>query len=323
MYILLSFLLFILFLIISFVFSISESSVFSLAQADIDELNMRGKNKVIFLIRNSSIFLIIILIGNMAANVITASIGSIILNEYFKHIPVIYSIILISLILIILAEIVPKIIALKKPIALSLLVSNMFFHVVYFAGLLVEKTGLRGKRLQLKKEESISNEELRTIIEIGKNEGEIKEKEYEFIKNFLKLSYLKAANIMTKKDNVFELDVDTPVSSAIELIESKHFSRIPIYFREKDNIIGIILAKTILSKVYNKSEEKRTLNSLLIKPYFIPGSKNALELFRELQKKRIHIAVVVNEYGKMAGIITMEDLLEEIFGEIEDVYDIQ
>ncbi|MDA8299579.1 MAG: CNNM domain-containing protein [Deltaproteobacteria bacterium] len=315
--------LFILFLAVSSVFSISESSIFSLNQTDIDELNLRKKNKVIFLIRNSSIFLVIILIGNMTANVITASIGSIILNIYFKNIPVIYSIIFISLILIIIAEIIPKIVALKKPIELSLFVSEIFYGVVYFAGSFIQKTGLKGKRLQLKKEESISNEELRTIIEIGKNEGEIKEKEYEFIKNFLKLSYLKASNIMTKKDAVFELDVGTPVSAAVELIESYHFSRIPIYFREKDNIIGIILSKNILSKVYNKSEAKRTLNSFMIKPYFIPGSKNALELFRELQKKKIHMAVIVDEYGKMKGIITMEDLLEEIFGEIEDEYDVQ
>lgn len=322
MYNIFSFPLFILFLIISWVFSISESSIFSLTQSDIDELTLRKKNSVIFLIRNSSTFLVIILIGNMTANVITASIASIILNRYFKNIPVFYSIICISLILIILAEIVPKIVALKKPIELSLPISNLFFYPVYFARLLIEKTGLHGKRLQLKKEESISNDELRTIIEIGKNEGEIKENEYEFIKNFLKLSYLKAANIMTKKDNVFELDVNTSVSTAISLIETNHFSRVPIYFREKDNIIGIILAKNILSKVYNKAEEKRTLNSFLLKPYFIPGSKNALELFRELQKKKIHMAVVVNEYGKMAGIITMEDLLEEIFGEIEDEYDV-
>ncbi len=323
MYIILSLSLFFLFLIISSVFSISESSIFSLTQTDIDELNLRKKNRVIFLIRNSSVFLVIILIGNMAANVIAASIGSIVLNSYFKHIPVFYSIVLISLILIVLAEIIPKIIALKKPLELSMPVSEIFYLPVYFTGLLIEKTGLRGKRLQLKKDESISNEELRTIIEIGKNEGEIKEKEYEFIKNFLKLSYLKASNIMTNKDDVFELDVNTNVSPAMELIEANHFSRIPIYFREKDNIIGIILAKNILSKAYNKGEEKRTLNSFLIKPYFIPGSKNALELFRELQKKKIHIAVVVNEYGKMAGIITMEDLLEEIFGEIEDEYDVQ
>ena len=315
--------LFILFLAVSSVFSISESSIFSLNQTDIDELNLRKKNKVIFLIRNSSIFLVIILIGNMTANVITASIGSIILNIYFKNIPVIYSIILISLILIIIAEIIPKIVALKKPIELSMFVSEIFYGVVYFTGSFMQRTGLKGKKLQLKKEESISNEELRTIIEIGKNEGEIKEKEYEFIKNFLKLSYLKASNIMTKKDAVFELDVGTPVSSAVELIESYHFSRIPIYFREKDNIIGIILSKNILSKVYNKSEAKRTLNSFMIKPYFIPGSKNALELFRELQKKKIHMAVIVDEYGKMKGVITMEDLLEEIFGEIEDEYDVQ
>ena len=142
MYSIISFFLFILFLIISSVFSISESSIFSLTQTDIDDLNMRKKNRVIFLIRNSSVFLVIILIGNMTANVITASIGSIILNRYFKHTPVIYSIISISLILIILAEIIPKIIALKKPIELSLIISDIFFHPVYFAGLLIEKTGL-------------------------------------------------------------------------------------------------------------------------------------------------------------------------------------
>ncbi|MFW0884668.1 CNNM domain-containing protein [Candidatus Acidulodesulfobacterium sp. H_13] len=314
--------LFVLFLVVSSVFSISESSIFSIKQADIDELNSRKKNKVIFLIKNSSIFLVIILIGNMTANVITASLGALILHKYFNHVPVFYSIIFISLILIILAEIVPKIIALKKPVELSLFVSEIFYPATFLMGLFLEKIGIKTRRLQLKKEESISNEELRIIIEIGKNEGEIKEKEYEFIKNFLKLSYLKVGNVMTKKDDIFELDINTPVLTAIELIELNHFSRIPIYFKEKDNIIGIILAKNILAKVYNKGEEKRTLNSFLIKPYFISSSKNALELFRELQRKKIHIAVLVDKHGKMEGIVTMEDLLEEIFGEIEDEYDI-
>ncbi len=314
--------LFVLFLVVSSVFSISESSIFSIKQADIDELTSRKKNKVIFLIKNSSIFLVIILIGNMTANVITASLGAVILHKYFNHVPVFYSIIFISLILIILAEIVPKIIALKKPVELSLFVSEIFYPATFLTGLFLEKMGIKIGRLQLKKEESISNEELRIIIEIGKNEGEIKEKEYEFIKNFLKLSYLKVGNIMTKKDDIFELDINTPVLTAIELIELNHFSRIPIYFKEKDNIIGIILAKNILAKVYNKGEEKRTLNSFLIKPYYISSSKNALELFRELQRKKIHIAVLVGKHGKMEGIVTMEDLLEEIFGEIEDEYDI-
>ncbi|HEC24838.1 MAG TPA: DUF21 domain-containing protein [bacterium] len=314
--------LFILFLVVSSVFSISESSIFSIKQADIDELNSRKKNKVIFLIKNSSIFLVIILVGNMTANVITASLGAVILHKYFNHVPVFYSIISISLILIILAEIVPKIIALKKPVELSLLVSEIFYPATFLMKLFLEKMGIKTRRLRLKKEESISNEELRIIIEIGKNEGEIKEKEYEFIKNFLKLSYLKVGNIMTKKDDIFELDINTPVLTAIELIELNHFSRIPIYFKEKDNIIGITLAKNILAKVYNKGEEKRTLNSFLIKPYFISSSKNALELFRELQRKKIHIAVLVDKHGKMEGIVTMEDLLEEIFGEIEDEYDI-
>lgn len=323
MFILAFIILFAVFLLISSVFSISESSIFSLTQAEIDDLSQKKNDKVIFLIRNSSVFLAIILAGNMAANVITASVGSILLSRIFGHLHIIYSIGIISLTLIVLAEIVPKIIALKKPAELSVLVSHIFYPAVYLAEALISRTGIRPKTLQLRKDESISNEELRTIIEIGRNEGEIKENEYEFIRNFLKLSYLKAGNIMTKRDDVFEMDVNTPVATATDLIESNHFSRIPIYFREKDNIIGIALAKNILSKVYNRRDEKRTLNSFLVKPYFIPASKNALELFRELQKKKIHIAVVVNEYGKMAGIITMEDLLEEIFGEIEDEYDVR
>ena len=316
-------LLFIIFLIFSSLFSLSESSVFSLTQTEIDELNFKKKYKVIFLIRKSAIFLIIILIGNLTANVLAASIAALVLNYYFHNISIIYSIIIISLLLIILAEIIPKIIALKKPVEFSIIIANIFYPLTALIDSATNKISFTGKIFQLRKNESLSNEELRTIIEIGKNEGEIKEKEYELIKNFLKLSLLKAGSIMTKNDKIFSLDVSTPVVNAVTLIEENHFSRIPIYFREKDNIIGILLAKNILAKVYTDIEEKRTLNSFLIKPYFIPASKNVLDLFRELQKKKIHIAIVVNEYGKMTGLVTMEDLLEEIFGEIEDEYDVQ
>lgn len=314
---------FIFFLIVSSLFSLSESSVFSLTQTEIDELNFKKKHKVIFLIRKSAIFLIIILIGNLTANVLAASIATLILNNYFHNISIIYTIIIISLILIILAEIIPKIIALKKPVEFSLIIANIFYPITVLIDSIINKIGFSDKIIQLRKNESLSNEELRTIIEIGKNEGEIKEKEYELIKNFLKLSNLKAGSIMTKNDKIFSLDVNTPIINAVNLIEENHFSRIPIYFREKDNVIGILLAKNILAKVYTDIEERRTLNSFLIKPYFIPSSKNVLELFRELQKKKIHIAIVVNEYGKMTGLVTMEDLLEEIFGEIEDEYDVQ
>jgi putative hemolysin len=323
MNILLFIFLFIIFLIFSSLFSLSESSVFSLTQTEIDELNFKRKYKVIFLIRKSAIFLIIILIGNLTANVLAASIAALVLNYYFHNISIIYSIVIISLLLIILAEIIPKIIALKKPVEFSIIIANIFYPVTVLIDSVTNKMGISGKIFQLRKNESLSNEELRTIIEIGKNEGEIKEKEYELIKNFFKLSLLKAGNIMTKNDKIFSLDVSTPVVNAVALIEENHFSRIPIYFREKDNIIGILLAKNILAKVYTDIEGKRTLNSFLIKPYFIPASKNVLDLFRELQKKKIHIAIVVNEYGKMTGLVTMEDLLEEIFGEIEDEYDVQ
>lgn len=323
MYFIVYLLFFILFIAISSVFSISESSIFSLTKSDIDELNLKKRTKVIFLIRKSSIFLIIILIGNMTANVVTASFGSMLLKEYFHKIPIFYSIVLISLTLIIIAEIIPKIIALKKPVELSLIVSHIFYPITFYTELLIKKLGIKEKRFKLEREESMSNEELKMVIEIGKTDGEIKEKEYEFIENFLKLSYLKAGNVMTKRDNVFELDVNTPVLTAIKFTLENHFSRVPVYFRENDNIVGVLLTKNILSKVCDVGGEKRTLNSFLIKPFFIPASKNALELFRELQRKKIHIAIVINEYGKMTGIVTMEDLLEEIFGEIEDEYDVQ
>lgn len=313
---------FILFILISSIFSISESSVFSLTQSDIDDLNIKKKHKVIYLIRKSSVFLIIILFGSMMANVLTASFGTIILKDFFRNIPVVYSILLISFIIITLSEIIPKIISLKKPVELSLAISHIFYPVTKYFEIIGNKLGLKSRHYQLKTDEAISNEELRTIIEIGKTEGEIKEKEYDFIKNFLKLSYLKAGNIMTKKDDVFELEVNTPAQQAVRFIEENHYSRIPVYFRDKENVIGILFAKNILSKIDKPADEKRTLNSFLIKPYFIPSSKNALELFRELQRKKIHIAIVVNEYGKMAGIVTMEDLLEEIFGEIQDEYDV-
>ncbi len=316
------FIFFILFIILSSFFSLSESSIFSLTQTEIDELNLKKKNKVIFLIKKSAIFLVVLLMGNTTLNVLAASIGTIIINDYFPKISIIYTIILISLILLIIAEIVPKIVALKKPVELSLLISHIFYPITVFADSFANKLGIKTIFTQLRSDRQLTNDELKTIIEIGKSEGEIKEREYEFIKNFLKLSYLKTGSIMTVKEKIFALDVNTPTAAAIKLIEENHFSRIPVYFRDKDNIIGILLAKHILSKVINAGEEKRTLNSFLIKPYFIPASKDAMGLFRDFQRKKIHIAIVVNEYGKMTGLVTMEDLLEEIFGEIEDEYDV-
>jgi CBS domain containing-hemolysin-like protein len=108
----------------------------------------------------------------------------------------------------------------------------------------------------------------------------------------------------------------------IKLVKEKHYSRIPIYARDRDNIVGILNTKDLLPFINGTEDQKFSLLNLLHKPLFIPQTKRIDDLLKELQKKKIHLAIVVNEEGKVSGLVTMEDILEEIFGEIYDEYDI-
>lgn len=171
-------------------------------------------------------------------------------------------------------------------------------------------------------EESIflSEDGLRLLINMGEGQGSIEEDEKQMIASIFEMGETVVREIMSPRTDIIALAVDTPLAEALDAIIRAGHSRIPIFENNVDRIVGFLYAKDLL-KCYRENQTDVLIRSILRPAYFVPESKKADELFHEMQSRRVHIAIVVDEYGGTAGLVTIEDLLEEIVGEIQDEYD--
>ncbi len=171
-------------------------------------------------------------------------------------------------------------------------------------------------------EEEITEEEIRMMIDAGEEKGTIDEIEKVFINNVFDFDDKVVSDIMIHRTRVIAISIESSLEDIVEVINSEKYTRIPVYEDSIDNIIGVLHVKDLLLYFTNNRDNAAfDIQSFIRKPYFVPESKRLNELFRELQVNKIHMAVVVDEYGGTAGIITVEDLLEEIVGSILDEYD--
>lgn len=254
------------------------------------------------------------------------------------------SLILITIILsyftLVLGELVPKRIAMQKPMEVARFacipvsaISTVVKPAVRFLSLSTNVV-LKGLRIDTNEEEdSITEEEIRMMLEIGNTGGTINSDEKEWIDNVFDFSDSSVREIMTHKSEVVGIYEDDSLSEIEEKIHETGYSRYPVYGENDNDIKGILYSKDFFAEVYNcfaKEDDdlgvvvnKNELNIIdnLRKPYFIPDSMSSLLLFKNMQKNNTHIAIVINEYGENIGLITMEDLLEEIVGNIYDEYD--
>lgn len=166
----------------------------------------------------------------------------------------------------------------------------------------------------------VTEEEIRTIVEESSQQGAIDEEESEMIQNIFDFSDTTVDEIMTHRTEISALNVKSTRTQLIEFVQQEQYTRYPVYEGSIDHIIGTMHVKDLL-KYLDKPDEKFSLKSLIRPPYFVPESKKTAELFREMQKTKNHIAVILDEYGGTAGIVTIEDLIEEIVGNISDEYD--
>ncbi len=167
---------------------------------------------------------------------------------------------------------------------------------------------------------SVTEDELKTWVEVGQPEGGLEKDERRMIYSIFQFGDTLCREIMVPRIDVLALDVNTPLAAAVnEFVESGH-SRLPVYDENIDNVIGLLYAKDLL-KIHLTAGEKIPVRKLLRPAYFVPESKKVDDLLAEMQAQGVHLAVVVDEYGGMAGIVTLEDIVEEIVGEIRDEYD--
>ncbi len=234
-----------------------------------------------------------------------------------------------SYVSIVLGELVPKQIALSNPDAFAKGVAGLLTFFDYFfkpiTWLISKSSRLILRILRINPDDSIqiaSEEEIRMLLDQGSKMGSIHSEESQMIVNVFEFNDKEVSEIMTHRTNVIALDVLSDYEDTLDVAIHEKYSRIPVYNEDIDDIIGILHIKDLLYYVsrYQK-DENFDLRTLLREPYWVPESKNVDELFREMQSEHISMAVVIDEYGGTAGIVTIEDILEEIVGNIQDEYD--
>ncbi len=166
-----------------------------------------------------------------------------------------------------------------------------------------------------------SEDEVMSMVEVGQETGFLKEDGAKMINSIFAFDDKLAYEVMTPRTDVFTIDIDDPQEEYINELMELRYSRIPVYEDDSDNIIGILNIKDFLIAAWSKGFDNVDIKSILRKPYFVPESKNIDDLFRDLQSSKQHIAILIDEYGGFSGVVTMEDLVEEIMGDIDDEFD--
>ena len=324
-------------------FSGAEMSIVSVNKNKIKVMVEEGDKKAILLdnlLKEPSKFLSTIQVGITLASFFasaSAATGlsqflSVFLNKmkvpYSAQLSMIIVTFLLSYVTLVFGELIPKRVALRssEKMALSSIGVIVFISKIFspFVKFLTFSTNVVLTLLKLKEdniEEKVSKEELRSLVEVGREHGIINEVEKEMIENIIVFDEKIAREIMIPRTKVFLIDRNMTIEELFETKEVGKYSRIPVYEEEADNIVGILLTKDLMMEAYKKGFENINISEMVQEAYFVPETKNVNELFNEMQLEKKHIAILIDEYGGFSGIVTLEDLIEEVMGNIADEYD--
>ena len=333
--ILLYILLFSLLLSFSAFFSGSETAFFSLSSATIDKFRNSDKaseKRAAKLMDRPRQLLITIVLGNTIVNVTIASIAAILTTqicsalEFNEKIGIIIDVVVVTLTILILSEVVPKVIAVRNSQTFSRLSGGLLLIIFYLlypiAYLFSQFTRFLQRKMGLSQEKMfLSAGELKTLVDVGEEHGTLQKDERAMIHSIFEFGETTVKEIMIPRTDMITVSTDTDLSKLMDLVKIKLHSRIPVYKERIDNIIGLLYLKDLLPYLSKRQGGIVDLEKLVRPAYFVPEQKKIDELLREFQKERMHMAIVVDEYGGVAGLATMEDVIEEIVGEIQDEYD--
>ena len=325
-------------------FAASEIAFISLNDAKVAKQAKSGNKKakqILKMLENPSKFLATIQIGITIAGFLSSAFASDafanrlapILNSLIPQISISVwqsiSIIIITMILsfftLVFGELVPKRLAMKNYEKISFatigIIRFIYIVTIPFVKLLTTITNLVSKLFGVSEndEEIVTEEEIKMMVDEGEEKGSIEENERELINNVFEFNDITVSEIMTHRTDIYALDINMSVNELIEELDEYKYSRIPVYEETIDEIKGILYLKDLLK--YFKSKKNLKLKNIIRPAYFVAQSKPIDELFKELQKNNNQMAIILDEYGGTAGLITMEDILEELVGDIFDEYD--
>lgn len=319
-------LLFIICIILSAFFSSSEVALISITRAKARTLVNEGKHgsqAVAALKESPEHLLITILIGNNIVNVAAAALATSIAIQMFGDIGIGIATGFVVIVLLLFGEIGPKIYAARASDSFALAVapvilflSRIFTPLIWLVERISPKFGM-GKEIC---EPAVTEEEIKEWIDVGKEDGTIEQGEQDMLYSVLEFADTTAREIMTPRVDVILMEDTVTFEEAIRIFNETGFSRIPVYHDQIDNITGILNVKDVFSAMVSHRKDS-TIKEVMYDPMFVPETKKIDDLLKELQVHRVQMAIVIDEYSSFVGIVTVEDILEEIVGDILDEYD--
>lgn len=315
-------------LLLSGFFSSAETSLISVSKIKMRALAEEGNHraqKVLDVTNDSSKMLSAILIGNNLVNTFAASITATIAYSFGGY-AVSIATFIITLLILIFGEITPKTIATRHNEGMALFYASIIsFLMTILTPIIavinfISKVILKLFRIDMNKNtQRMTENELRTIVDVSHEEGVIETDEKEMINNVFDLGEAKAKEVMVPRIHVVFAEIGTSYDELIAIFRKEKFTRLPIYQGTTDNVVGTINMKDLL--LYKDNNKDFKISKILRKPYFTYENQKVSDLLVEMRKTSINIAIVLDEYGETSGLITLEDILEEIVGEIHDEYD--
>ncbi len=317
-----------LFLLSAF-FSGSETALMSMDRLRVNYLvqkKRRGAEKLENILEKPDRLLSAILVGNNLANIATSVFATTFLVQIYGDRGELYTILILTPLLLIISEISPKTYAAQHPEKVSFLVLRPIVAVMWFLAPVVWLVTGVSRLLShfIRQEEErpiISEDEIRTIISVGEQTGVVAKEQRRMLHGVFELTETRVREVMIPRTEVVGIEVSATFGEALEQVRSSRHSRFPIFAGSLDDIVGVIHSKDILDYVGHPKEF--SLQAIARPPYFVPESKRIGTLLQSFRKKHIHLAMVVDEYGGVEGIVTLEDIVEEIVGEIQDEYDVE
>ena len=315
-------------LLLSGFFSSSETALFSISNIKALHIAKDGSRTgqlILKMKENSHTLLTTILIGNNLVNIGASAVATSVAISYFKSNAVGITTGIMTILILIFGEIFPKSFANNNNVLVARFaiyplfwLSKLFYPFIYILNFIPKLQGVKDIS-----HETVTEDELMTMVEVVKEDGEIKEEEKEFITNIFEFDDTSCSEIMTPRADMFVIDVSENMD--IEYILKTGFSRIPVIEDTIDNIVGMLHIKDLFVNFQklcaSDSEKSMDVKLIMKKPYFIPETKKLDSLLQDFKHKKNHIAVVVDEHGGVSGIVTLEDVIEEIIGEIIDETD--
>lgn len=318
----------VIFLMLSAFFSSAETAYMSVNRIRIKTLADSGNKravKVLYILDNTSKMLSAILIGNNIVNIFASSLTTTLVSRYFNSSAVGIATGILTLAILIFGEITPKTTASVNSEKIALAYANIIKFVMFvFTPVIFIVNGMAGSLMKLLRvntsnsKSSMTENEIRTIVEESYEDGEIETEEKKMINNVFDFGDALAKDVMIPRIDMTMADVNSTYDDIIELFKQNKYTRFPIYEGTTDNVIGILNIKDLL--LYDAREDFN-IREIMREPYFTYEYKNTAKLLEDLRSTSNTIAIVIDEYGSTVGIITLEDLLEEIVGEIRDEYD--